>query len=107
LAVASHSFGDTPKGPDMRHLALIILAAASLAACQQKTDEPQGASTPVAETPTPAQPAASTGAGGAVTGAADPNPAGAGATTDAEPGAPSDRMGSTAPTSPTPATPPH
>jgi len=87
----------------MRHLALIILAAASLAACQPKAD---GASTPVADTPTPAQPAASTGAGGAVTGAADPNPTGAGATTDAEPGAPSDRMGSTAPTSPTPATPP-
>lgn len=90
----------------MRQLALIILAAASLAACQQKAEAPQGASTPVAETPTPAQPAASTGAGGAVTGAADPNPAGAGATTDAEPGAPSDRMGSTEPTTATPVAPP-
>ncbi|TAJ69100.1 MAG: hypothetical protein EPO51_23975 [Phenylobacterium sp.] len=86
----------------MRHAVVIILAAASLAACQrQSADAPQGASTPVAETPTPAQPAASTGAGGAVTGAADPNPAGAGATTDAEPGAPSNRMGST------PASPPN
>lgn len=91
----------------MRQLVLMILAAASLAACQrQEAAEPQGASTPVVETPTPAQPDASTGAGGAVTGAADPNPAGAGATTDADPGAPGNRMGSTEPVSPTPGAPP-
>ena len=90
----------------MRHLVLMILAAASLAACQRKEAEPQGASTPVVETPTPAQPDASTGAGGAVTGAADPNPAGAGATTGAEPGAPGNRMGATEPVSPTPGAPP-
>ena len=82
----------------MRHLVLIALAAASLAACQRGADQPQGASTPVADTPTPAQPNASTGAGGAVTGSADPNPSGAGAMTGAEPGAPSNRMGSTTPT---------
>lgn len=90
----------------MRQLILIALAAASLAACQRSADQPQGASTPVGDTPTPAQPNASTGAGGAVTGSADPNPTGAGAMTDAQPGAPSDRMGSTAPTAPTPTSPP-
>ncbi len=87
----------------MRQIILIALAAASLAACQRGADQPQGASTPVADAPAPAQPNASTGAGGAVTGSADPNPTGAGAMTDAQPGAPSDRMGSTPLTPPAPA----
>lgn len=90
----------------MRQLILIALAAASLAACQRSADHAEGASTPVADAPAPAQPNASTGAGGAVTGSADPNPTGAGAMTGAQPGAPSDRMGSTPLTAPSSAAPP-
>ncbi|MBU1376753.1 MAG: hypothetical protein KKE02_08205 [Alphaproteobacteria bacterium] len=95
----------------MRHLVLIVLAATAVAAsglsaCQRNAAAPPDATTPVGDTPTPDQPNASTGAAGAVTGSADPNPTGAGAMTDAKSGASDDHMGSTPLTGPAPTTPP-
>jgi hypothetical protein len=75
----------------MRH-ALLLVAAASLAACQPRGERSE----------LPRAPDASTGAAGAVTGAADPNPTGAGATTGATPGDATGALGSTSPESPQP-----
>jgi hypothetical protein len=83
------------------------LAALSLAACN--TGSGDGGASQRAEDASGKVPAtsATTGAAGAVTTAADPNPTGSGATTGATPGDPSGAMGATSPTptSPAPADP--
>jgi hypothetical protein len=80
------------------------LASLSLAACNSGSGD--GGASQRAEDASGRVPAtgATTGAAGAVTTAADPNPTGSGATTGATPGDPSGAMGSTsaAPTSPPP-----
>jgi len=68
-------------------LAILLAAAASLAACQPRSERSEPARAPDA----------STGAAGAVTTAADPNPTGAGATTGATPGDATGALGSTSP----------
>lgn len=93
----------------MRQISIaVLLASLSLAACNSGSGD-GGASQRQEDARGLAQdgrvsapgPDATTGAGGAVTGAADPNPTGAGATTGATPGDPSGSMGSTSPVPPT------
>lgn len=73
--------------------AILAAAVLGLAACQPATPEKAAA---------PPGDQATTGAAGATTSAADPNPSGAGATTGARPGDASGAMGSTPPTLPEP-----
>jgi hypothetical protein len=73
--------------------AILAAAVLGLAACQPATPEKAAAPPGDGET---------TGAAGATTSAADPNPTGAGAVTDATPGDPSGAMASTPPTLPEP-----
>lgn len=93
-------------------LILAAAAALGLSACNaqessQRAVEEAGGSVPtmqrspkdIDESPSPPP---TTGAAGATTSAADPNPTGAGATTGARRGDPSGSMGSTAPTLPQP-----
>jgi hypothetical protein len=98
-------------------LSLMLTAAAAalgLTACNaqessERAVEEAGGSVPTMQrTPSDAEdrpsPAATTGAAGATTSAADPNPTGAGATAGARPGDPSGAMASTPTTLPQPQT---
>jgi hypothetical protein len=100
----------------MRLLPIVLATACamSLAACNSGSGD-QGASQRAVEEAggsvdtmqrTPADGPPTTGAGGAVTGSQDPNPAGSGATRDATPGDATGSMGATSPTAPPSATPP-
>jgi len=85
----------------IRHFAPLATLAAvlSIGACHGKATTGDASEAAPTESATPpAQ--ATTGAGGAATGAVDPNPTGAGATTDATPGDPGGAMGATDPTTP-------
>jgi predicted small secreted protein len=82
--------------------AAVLLAGLGLAACNSGSGDGGASDRAVQASGQAPRHDATTGAGGAVTGSTDPNPTGAGATTDAEPGAPSSKMGATNPASPAP-----
>ncbi|RAK64882.1 hypothetical protein [Phenylobacterium kunshanense] len=71
------------------------LIALSLAGCERPAPVTSAEDAAVAVDPPP--PGATTGAGGAATASVDPNPAGAGAVTGADPEATTSEMGATSP----------